>query len=195
MVSILYYAMVLRNANRTRSAQLFMSLHSEMSSMEGMARFLDTMYMEWDDYADFERKYGSDNNSEAYAQRLTLWNTFNNFGVLLKRGLIDPEMIYDAAGGPIVMSWEKWRPIIIEQRVRYFGSNYLENWEHLVDIMRSVQMRRGITWEPPKTGFEFVEYPILESPWLQSGEEVVEMQILSTVPAGPSPAASRRGTC
>ena len=126
-VSVLYYAMVLRNANRTRSAQLFMSLHSEMSSMEGMARFLDTMYMEWDDYADFERKYGSDNNTEAYAQRLTLWNTFNNFGVLLKRGLIDPEMIYDAAGGPIVMSWEKWRPIIIEQRVRYFGSNYLEN--------------------------------------------------------------------
>ena len=57
-----------------------------MSSMEGMTRFLDTMYMEWDDYADFERKYGSDNNPKAYAQRLTLWNTYNNSGVLLKTG-------------------------------------------------------------------------------------------------------------
>ena len=72
MVSILYYAMVLRNSNRTRAAQLFMSLHNEMVKVEGMVRFLDTMYMEWDDYADFERKYGSDNNPKAYAQRLTL---------------------------------------------------------------------------------------------------------------------------
>jgi len=156
-VSILYYAMVLRNANKTRSAQLFMSLHSFMSSMEGMARFLDTMYMEWDDYADFERKYGSDNNPEAYAQRLTLWNTFNNYGVLLKNGLIDPEMIYDAAGGSIVMSWEKWRPIVMEQRIRYMGPNYLVYWESLVNVMRSTQKRRGITWEPPETGFKFVE--------------------------------------
>ena len=72
MVSILYYAMVLRNSNRTRSAQLFMSLHNTMNSMEGMSRFLDTMNMEWDDYADFERKYGSDNNPKAYLQRITL---------------------------------------------------------------------------------------------------------------------------
>jgi len=157
MVSILYYAMVLRNSNRTRAAQLFMSLHSMMSSMEGMARYLDTMYMEWDDYANFERKYGSDNNTEAYAQRLTLWNSFNNYGVLLKNGLIDPEMIYDAAGAVIIMSWEKWRPIIIEQRVRYMGPNYLEHWEHLGNVMRSIQKRRGITWEPPETGFKFVE--------------------------------------
>jgi len=156
-VSILYYTMVLRNANRTRAAQLFMSLHNEMSSMEGLSRFLDTMYMEWDDYADFERKYGSDNNPKAYLQRSTLWNAFNNFGVLLKNGLIDPEMIYDAAGGSIIMSWEKWRPIIIEQRIRYMGPNYLEHWEHLVKVMRSIQERRGVTWEPPETGFKFVE--------------------------------------
>ncbi len=156
-VSILYYAMVLRNSNRTRAAQLFMSLHNTMNSMEGMSRFLDTMYMEWDDYADFERKYGSDNNPKAYLQRNTLWWAFNNYGVLLKKGLIDPEMVYDAAGGGIIMCWEKWRLIIMEQRVRYLGSNYLEHWEYLVTVMRSIQEKRGITWEPPETGFKFVE--------------------------------------
>jgi hypothetical protein len=155
--SILYYAMVLRNSNRTRSAQLFMSLHSIMSNKEGMSDYLDTMYMEWADYADFERKYGSDNNPKAYAQRLSLWNTFNNYGVLLKRGLIDPEMIYDAAGANIIMSWEKWRPIIMEQRVRYLGSNYFEHWEYLATFMRSIQDRRGIKWVPPETGFRFEE--------------------------------------
>ena len=67
-VSILYYAMVLRNANRTRSAQLFMSLHSAMTDPEGMSSFMETMYMEWEDYADFERKYGSDTNPKAYPQ-------------------------------------------------------------------------------------------------------------------------------
>ena len=156
-VSILYYAMVLRNANKTRSAQLFMSLHNEMVSMEGMSRFLDTMYMEWDDYADFERKYGSDNNPKAFLQRNTLWSAFNNFGVLLKNGLVDPEMIYDAIGGNLIMCWEKWRPIIMEQRIRYLGPNYMERWEYLAGVMRSIQKRRGVTWEPPETGFKLVE--------------------------------------
>ena len=156
-VSILYYAMILRNSNRTRAAQLFMSLHSIMSDKEGMSAYLETMYMEWEDYADFERKYGSDNNREAYLERITIWNTYNNYGVLLKNGLIDPEMVYDAAGAPLLMGWEKWRPIIMEQRVRYMGPNYLEHWEHLANVLKSIQKRRGITWEPPETGFKFVE--------------------------------------
>jgi len=87
MVSILYYTMVLRNSNRTRAAQLFMSLHSIMANKEGMSDYLETMYMDWDDYADFERKYGSDNNPKAYAQRLSIWNALNNYGVLLKKGM------------------------------------------------------------------------------------------------------------
>ena len=56
---------------------------------------------------DFEIKYGSDNNPKANAQRLTLWNAYNNFGVLLKKGLIDPEMVYDAAGAVTILFWEK----------------------------------------------------------------------------------------
>jgi len=106
---------------------------------------------------DFEINYGSDSNSKAYLQRVTLWNAYNNYGVLLKKGLIDPEMVYDATGSFIIMFWEKWRPIIIEQRVRYMGPNYLEHCEHLANVMKSIQMRRGITWEPPETGFKFVE--------------------------------------
>lgn len=157
MVSILYYAMVLRNSNRTRSAQLFMSLHSFMSNKEGMSDYLDTMYMEWEDYADFERRYGSDINKKVSAQRLSIWNTFNNYGVLLKKRLIDPEMVYDAVGAVIIMSWEKWKPIIVEQRVRYMGPNYLEHWEYLTTVMRSIQDRRGIKWMPPETGFKFEE--------------------------------------
>jgi len=156
-VSILYYAMVLRNANRTRSAQLFMSLHSMMSDMEGMSAYLETMYMEWEDYADFERKYGSDNNPKAFSQRITFWNNYNNYGVLLKKGLIDPDMIYDAAGSVIIMAWEKWKPIVMEQRVRYNGPNYLEHWEYLATAMRSIQESRGIAWDPPETGIKFVE--------------------------------------
>ena len=106
---------------------------------------------------DFEMKYGSDNNPKANAQRNSIWLAFNNYGVLLKKGLIDPDMVYDATGAILIMYWEKWRPIIMEQRVRYMGPNYLEHWEHLANVMRSIQMRRGITWEPPETGFKFVE--------------------------------------
>ncbi len=55
------------------------------------------------------------------------------------------------------MSWEKWRPIIMEQRVRYLGPNYLEHWEYLATVMRSIQDRRGIKWMPPEKGYRFDE--------------------------------------
>ena len=45
----------------------------------------------------------------------------------------------------------------MEQRVRYMGPNYLGQWEHLAKVMRSIQVRRGMAWELPKTGLELVK--------------------------------------
>ena len=67
MVSITYYAMVLRNHNQTRQAQLFMQVHSQWKDRNFIKGFYDALNnWEWDSVEDFWSKYGQDVNEEAF---------------------------------------------------------------------------------------------------------------------------------
>jgi len=151
-----YYIMTVRNQNQSRKAQLLLSLHKEIADVEAWKRHRESNYWKWTDYEDFERKYGSDNNPEAYAIRLTDWYWMNNVGLMMKNNLIDEEMAYDMFGSSIIITWVTWKPIIMEQRVRYMGENWMEYFEYLGVRMISIQKSRDITWQVPKTGIEYV---------------------------------------
>ena len=75
IVGFTYYVLTIRNQNRARQAQLFTTLSNTYTNYDGWLRNRDLMNMEWVDYDDFEKKYGSDTNPIAYAQRLTMWST------------------------------------------------------------------------------------------------------------------------
>ena len=151
-----YYILVLRNQNETRQAQLFSTLSKELSDYGAWLRNREIMYMEWDNYEDFEKKYGSDTNPVAYAQRYAQWTLANNLGVMLKKNLIDEEMVYDSIGSSVIMMWDKFEPIIKEQRTRYNGPNFLEHYEYLIKRMRRIQEIKGIQWKPPSTSIKYV---------------------------------------
>jgi hypothetical protein len=162
-IAAFYYISTLRNTRKnqelqleTRQAQLLHSLHRDYTNFEGNMRNREFMNMEWEDYEDFERKYGSDNNPEAYAQRLTGWFWSNNVGIMLKAGLLDSEMVYDSFGSSVIIAWKKWESIIKEQRIRYMGENWMEHFEYLIDRMTEVQRRRGVEWNIPETFFRYI---------------------------------------
>jgi hypothetical protein len=48
------------------------------------------MNMEWKDYDEFERKYGSDFNLDNYAKRTTTMIHYNMLGSLVERILLKP---------------------------------------------------------------------------------------------------------
>ena len=97
-----YYMITLRNQNQSRKAQLLLSLQKDIVNVDAWKRHRETSYWEWTDYNDFEKKYGSDNNPEAYAYRLTDWYWINTVGLMIKKNLIDEEMAYDVFGSSIV---------------------------------------------------------------------------------------------
>ena len=115
----------------------------------------ELQYMSWDDYDDFETKYGSDNNPDNFAKRSYFWYMFENIGHLLKRDYLDDCLLFDAFGPMSIMAWSQWEAIFIEQRKRYFGPTYFEGFEYLANRMTEVQKSRGIEWEPPSTGIRF----------------------------------------
>ena len=45
--AIIYYTLTLRNANKTRQAQLFMEIYQQYSSEDVQKTFIDLLHLEW----------------------------------------------------------------------------------------------------------------------------------------------------
>jgi hypothetical protein len=142
--SIIYYAMVLRNQNKTRQAQLFMDLHGSHISLPTMAITVEMMYeWEWDSFDDFDSKYMFPDNKENQVKFMHYFASLERIGVLCRRGLIDPELVYDSQYSTIIFIWEKFLPIIEEYRVRMNAPQIYEDPEYLYKEMIRIREERG----------------------------------------------------
>ena len=165
-VAAIYYAMNLRISQRnqelvlktqhqtleTRKAQFYMQINQHLRSEESQRRFIDLIYMEWKDYDDFERKYGSSVNIDSYAKRFSALYEFNGVGYLLKDGLIDMDTAYSLADTIGLELWRKFEPIVREQRVRY---NVPEMFADLEFLAAEIAKRLEKKGHSTKTGIEY----------------------------------------
>jgi len=154
-VGVIYYVMVLRNQNKTRQIQLLMQL-SEGYTVETSRITVELMYMEWDDYDEFERKYGSDNNPENFAKRMASWNRWNTQGMLLMNGLVSPDLLFGSGRAGVMFHWEKFGEGIKEIRRRYSMPLYCVGFEHLAVECKKYHEQRGYEIEVPDTLWEHV---------------------------------------
>ena len=129
--SILYYAMVIQHQNKTRQIQLFMQVFQELNSDKRWKEFLESIYVtDWEDYDDFQRKYGRE-NIDFYSKLNSLFWTYNAIGVLLMDKMIDPKRVYYLLGPMVITQWEKWNQIIegmredLDEPEAYGGFDYL----------------------------------------------------------------------
>ena len=108
--------------------------------------------MEWKDYDDFERKYGSDVNPENYALRYSTWSTYNTTGYYLKEGYIKIEDIVGITGGQpgVIWIWDKYESIIYEIRKRYNIPDLFMNWEYFADELLKYYKNNFENYEIPK---------------------------------------------
>ena len=116
-ISILYYAMVLRRSEKARMTQVALNLSNILISPETTKNANQLLSTKWDDFEDFRRKYDSTVNPEHYAIRWNIWRLYEHLGYMLHLSLIEVETIYALMGGyNILLMWEKYEPIIMEQR-------------------------------------------------------------------------------
>ena len=157
-----YYVLTVRNARRgQRAADEARQLESvmRMSSMIdfGSAKaFIELLNMEWDDYDDFERKYGSDNNPENYAKRLTTWQGIDAIGLAFRRELIDRELYLEQSPYWPVVLWAKFGDVIREIRRRYNQPLSLRHFEYLAEECRRYIQDKGLDASVPDTFFSYV---------------------------------------
>ena len=135
-----YYVLTVRATRKnqqqqleTRRIQLFTQLANMLLDVGGNQNYIEVLNWGWEDYEDFERKYGSDRNPKEFAMRNVIWTTYNMMGKLVDEEAIDLDLVYTIFHDSIVWQWLKFRDVIYEQRRIYYTSDYMMFWEQLAE--------------------------------------------------------------
>jgi len=157
IVSILYYASVLRNQNKTqqmqletRNAQFFIQFAKELNTPGKSSNWAKLARYEWKDLEDFERKYGSVDNPEAFGMRWSYWASLNDLGWLVEKGMVDISDVNALAGQLTAWTWEKFKPIIYDHRAVYNLPDYLIYWERLIERLIEYRKKENLYKETPE---------------------------------------------
>ena len=144
--SIVYYASILRNANKTqeiqletRQAQLYMEFYRDFKKKEFQNDFYVAMDFEFKDFNDFIDKTRGSENRELFLRILNFGYFIEGLGVLLYRKMIDPSLIDELMGGNIIRYGDKYRPII--DGFRKTNPSFGEWGVYLVDEMKKMGTR------------------------------------------------------
>jgi hypothetical protein len=140
MVGIGYYVLTLRNQDKARQAQLFMQLYNRFVDPEFLDHVREPWTREWDDIDDFRQKY----LVGEYPRDLgILMNFFEGFGVLLKKGLIDGDLLYEQIPTNAYTIWERYEPWAKWVRAEANYPQYMRPLEYLANEMKKIAISRG----------------------------------------------------
>ena len=139
--SIVYYANVLSNANKTqqmqletRQTQLFLQLYGT-DTEEQISKILKIISeWTWENVDDYYSKYG---DRENYSKRSACLQIYNGLGLLAMRNQIDLDLIYQYSPNPIVGLWGKFGDILVHERLYLERPEYYQGLEFLyVEMMK-----------------------------------------------------------
>jgi hypothetical protein len=151
LVAAGYYVLNMRATQRnmkanleTRQTQLFMDIWKVFSSKE-YQKDREQMFYIWEfrDYEDFFKKYGPDVNPDEHAIFDMNCSYYEGIGVLVRRGVISPDLVYDLMYGSIIYFWEHFLPIFEGLRTRFASPIIFGDVEFLYNEMKRIRDSRG----------------------------------------------------
>jgi hypothetical protein len=143
--------MTVRINQRNSKIALTNNIMKTLTSETAQKSWIELMNMQWDDYDDFEKKYGSDVNPDNYAKRMSVWQSYNLLGHLLEKNVVDADTCYIAGGTFSIYVWQKYKQILDEHSKRYVGSDAYTGLEYLAEEMLKLRIKNDSSFEVPDT--------------------------------------------
>ena len=163
LVAAIYYVYNMRVSQRnmkatleTRKLQLLTDFTDKLSNYDGALKTIELLNMQWKDYDDFERKYGSDNNPHNCACRSEVGGYYNVLGALLREKIVDPDTLYTLTGSDSIYLWSKMKEVIEYARKNYFGVDYWRDFEYLAGEMLKIKLKRDPSFKVPESFISYV---------------------------------------
>jgi len=144
LVAAIYYVYNMRINQKTmkttletRQTQLFMQLLALYNNKDFMKDYASIAYdMQYEGLEDWLKKYGAKDNREYWASWARVGRFFDGAGILVKRGLIDADLVVEEMREQILFTWDKVKPWVYEIRVRMNSPQTWENFEYLAGEAR-----------------------------------------------------------
>jgi hypothetical protein len=136
-LAAVYYIFQIRHQTRIRQTDLVIRLYSAVSSKDFLEAYEKLINREVKSFNDYEEKYG-------FLEVNQLFAVFDEVGVLLRRKLIDVDLVWDLFGDAVKRIKEKFKPWegtkddVCEQRE---GFGYLYN--EMKKRERQLQQSKG----------------------------------------------------
>jgi len=126
VAGVIYYSLQIRHQTKARQTDLIIRLYSFVGSKEFCEAFEKIYFREIKSGDDYLKKYGT------FAEINQVSLVYGALGMLLRRKLIDVDIINDITGGTAVMMWEKklkpiFEPLLKERGLEWASTEYLAN--------------------------------------------------------------------
>ena len=142
LVGVVYYLLDIRNQAMIRKTALITNLYSTFGSEEHQRAGKKVLWITYEDYDDFVKKYGAPNSEEPIPVAIDrVLYFFEELGVLLSKKLVDIDLIDQLMGYNIMMIGTKTMPIIEEVRKRLDLPRVWKNFEYLYNEMQKREQK------------------------------------------------------
>jgi len=142
IVGVVFTVLELRNLVKTRQTDLVIRLYSTYGSKEIREAVLRVFGMEFKDYNDFVKKHGLLTSETPVNIALTTVGIFyEGVNVLLRRKLVDIDLVTDLFSESVKMVWKKMKPIAEGTRKQLDYQQLFEWFEYLYNEMRKREHR------------------------------------------------------
>jgi hypothetical protein len=142
-LAAIYYILQLRHQKKMRQTDLLVRIAPwlNMSSIELQQAVIKTLNTEYKDYDDFLKKYGKlHSDKPEQTAILAVLNYLEGIGILVRRKLVDIDLVYDFWSGDITTLWEKLKPIV-EGEKRKWNYPLLLNSEYLYNEVKKREQK------------------------------------------------------
>ena len=143
--SIIYYANIIKNANKARQTHEYMQIFQSKHDLESYKSGFFIMNMKWIDFEDYMEKYSVKKNPEAAAIVESQTSYMEGLGVMVKQNMVDVETVYQMIGTRVIMYWFILESMLKEfRRPEWATPDYMRNFEYLANKMIEMRKKRGL---------------------------------------------------
>jgi hypothetical protein len=133
VLAAIYYVFQVRHQTKIRQTDLLTRLYSIMVSKDWLEAWQKVQSREALNYGDYLEKYG-------FVELNEIFVFFDQLGRLMKKGLIDIELI-PLTYGQVSATWEKIKPVLEGSRKRYNAPKHGEYAEYLCSELKKTEQK------------------------------------------------------
>ena len=108
-----YYIMSVRNQQRAQEAQVLLQLNQTFLNKDMIKDWAQFLNMNFENLQDLYEKTSPSTNMDGYLQRSRVWRLLTTLGLIIQKGLVSSETVYDTLSGTyIIQMWDRDGPLI-----------------------------------------------------------------------------------